>query len=122
MSRVRYDLNRDITIREFTSGLDRATIKYEIDDKPNNFFPYFRLWFGDVKMVARTNSNGHVVRLVPVDTLVEGHGQLADFIATLFDTTITVEDFSEWGSGITWARELWAKQQHEDTAERWGFQ
>jgi hypothetical protein len=78
MSRVRFDLNKDITLKQFTDGLDSASIKYEIDDKPNNFFPYYR-------------------------------------------AVIAVEDFTMWGSGIPWARELWLKQQHEDTAEHWGF-
>src|SRR4051812_33806330 len=111
MSRVRFDLNKDVTIREFTKGLDRTSIRCEIDDKPTNFYPYFRIWFEDVKMVARTNSSEHVVRLVPVDALIEGHQQLAETIAALFGTTISVEDLSHWGSGIPWARALWEQQQ-----------
>jgi hypothetical protein len=121
MSMVRYDLNKNITMKQFNTGLNNASIKYEVDDKPNNFYPYYRIWFGDIKMAARTNCDGHVVRLVPVDDLTDGHRQLADKIAGLFNAGITVEDFTMWGSGIPWARELWAKQQHEDTAERWGF-
>ncbi len=121
MSRVRFDLNKAVTIQEFTKALQGTTINYEIDDGPSNFYPYFRLWFGDVKMVALTNGSGNVVRLVPVDDLVERHGQLADWIAGELDTTIRVEDFTNWGSGLKWARAIWEKQQHEDTAERYGF-
>jgi hypothetical protein len=121
MSRVRFDLNRDVTLKQFTDGLDKASIKYEIDDKPTNFYPYYRIWFGEIKMVARTNSHGHIVELTPVDSLSDGHRQLADKIAGLFDTGITVQDYSKFGSGIPWAKKLWEKQQHEDTAERWGF-
>src|SRR6266478_3171743 len=102
MSRVRYDINKNITMKQFTSGLDNASIGYEIDDNPSNFYPYYRIWFGDIKMVARTNCDGYVVRLVPVDDLKDIHQEIAENIAALFGTTITVEDFSMWGSGLEW--------------------
>lgn len=121
MSRVRYFFDSKVSMRQFSAGLNSVHIDYEVDDSPNNFYPYYRLRFGDIMMVARTNCHGNVVCLIPVDDLMDEHQRIADNLAALVDTTMTVEDFSLFGSGLPWATKLVADQQHEDTAERWGF-
>lgn len=121
MSRVRYFFNSNVSMRKFSAGLNSVQINYKVDDSPSNFYPYYRLRFGDIMMVARTNCHRNVVCLLPVDDLMDEHQQIADNLAALFDTTITVEDFSLFGLDLPWAKNLVANQQHEDTAERWGF-
>jgi hypothetical protein len=54
-------------------------------------------------MVARTDVDGYVVQLKPVGPDNDGHGQIVDTIAELFNTEINIEDFSDFGSAIPWA-------------------
>jgi hypothetical protein len=103
MSDLRYFIQKPITISEFAKLLAIPSLDVELDDSPTNFYPYFRLTLGTTKMVARTNEHGHVVKLMPIGADTDGHRKIADIIAKLFDTEIDVEDFSKWGSAITWA-------------------
>jgi hypothetical protein len=103
MSDLRYFIQKPITISEFAKLLAIPSLDVELDDSPTNFYPYFRLTLGTTKMVARTNVHGHVVKLMPIGADTDGHRKIADIIAKLFDTEIDVEDFSKWGSAITWA-------------------
>jgi hypothetical protein len=103
MSKLRYFIQKHITISEFAKVLAIPSLDVELDDSPTNFYPYFRLTLGTTKMVARTNVHGHVVKLMPIGAETDGHRKIADIIAKLFDTEIDVEDFSKWGSAITWA-------------------
>jgi hypothetical protein len=103
MSDLRYFIQKPITISEFAKLLAIPSLDVELDDSPTNFYPYFRLTLGTTKMVARTNVHGHAVKLMPIGADTDGHRKIADIIAKLFDTEIDVEDFSKWGSAITWA-------------------
>jgi len=103
MSKLRYFIPKHITISEFAKLLAIPSLDVELDDSPTNFYPYFRLTRGTTKMVARTNVHGHIFKLMPISADTDGHRKIADIIAKLFDTEIDVEDFSKWGSAITWA-------------------
>jgi hypothetical protein len=100
MSKLRYFIQKHITISEFAKVLAIPSLDVELDDSPTNFYPYFRLTLGNTTMVARTNVHGHVVQLIPISADSDGHRKIADIIAELFDTEIEVEDFSKWGSAI----------------------
>jgi hypothetical protein len=115
MSKLRYFIQKHITISEFAKVLAIPSLDVELDDSPTNFYPYFRLTRGTTKMVARTNVHGHVVKLMPISADTDGHCKIVDIIAKLFDTEIDVEDFSKWGSAITWAPKF------EVSEKDWGF-
>jgi hypothetical protein len=115
MSKLRYFIQKHITISEFAKLLAIPSLDVELDDSPTNFYPYFRLRLGTTKMVARTNVHGHVVKLMPISADTDGYRKIADIIAKLFDTEIDVEDFSKWGSAITWAPKF------EVSEKTWGF-
>jgi hypothetical protein len=104
MSKLRYFIQKHITISEFAKVLAIPSLDVELDDSPTNFYPYFRLTLGKTKMVARTNWQGHVVQLKPTSADADGHRKIAAIIAELFDTEIEVEDFSHWGSAMPWAK------------------
>jgi hypothetical protein len=120
MSKVKFFFDNSVTMRQFDSALIYLSIDYEVDDSPGNFYPYYRLRFGEIMMVAQTNWDRHVVCLFPVGNLSDEHQHISEKLATLFDTTITVEDGSTGSAAPQWLREIVAKQR-EDTAERWGF-
>jgi hypothetical protein len=66
----------------------------------------FRIWpeqISDASLMARTNMNGHVFQLDAISPDSDGHRQIADTIAELFDTEINIEDFGNFGSAIPWA-------------------
>jgi hypothetical protein len=115
MSKLRYFIKKHITISEFAKVLTIPSLDVELDDSPTNFYPYFRVTLGNTKMLARTNVHGHVVKLMPVSADTDGHRKIADIIAELFDTEIEVEDFSHWGSALTWAPKF------EISEKDWGF-
>ena len=115
MSKLRYFIQKHITISEFAKVLAIPSLDVELDDRPTNFYPYFRLTLGNTKMLARTNWQGHVVQLKPVSADADGHRKIAAIIAELFDTEINVEDFSSFGSAIPWALK------REVSEKAWGF-
>jgi hypothetical protein len=115
MSKLRYFIQKHITISEFANILTIPSLKVELDDSPKNFYPFFRLTLGKTKMVARTNVDGHVVQLKPISADTDGHRKIADIIANLFVTEINVEDFSSFGSAIPWA------PKREVSEKAWGF-
>jgi hypothetical protein len=113
-SKLRYFIQKHITISEFAKVLAIPSLDVELDDSPTNFYPYFRLTLGKTKMVARTNWQGHVVQLKPISADADGHRKIAAIIAELFDTEIEVEDFSHWGSAMPWAK-------FKVSENSWGF-
>ncbi len=114
MSKLRYFIKKPITISAFAKLLAIPSLDVELDNSPTNFYPYFRLTFGKTKMAARTNVQGHVVRLKPISADTDGHRKIADIIAELFDTEINVMDFSKFGSAMPWAK-------FKVSESAWGF-
>jgi hypothetical protein len=103
MSHLRYFIENPITISQFAKVLAIPSLDVELDDSPTIFYPFFRLSLGNTKMVARTNMHGHVVALKSIGPNNDGHRQIVDTIAELFDTEINIEDFGNLGSAIPWA-------------------
>jgi hypothetical protein len=103
MSRIVYFIQRQITFSQFADALAIPSLEVELDDSPTNCYPYVRLKLGDASLVARTNMHGHVVALKPIGPNNDGHRQIVDTIAKLFDTEINIEDFGNFGSAIPWA-------------------
>ena len=50
MSKLRYFIQKHITISEFAKLLAIPSLDVELDDSPTNFYPYFRLTLGTTKM------------------------------------------------------------------------
>jgi len=106
MSDSTYFIRKPVTISKFTDVLAIPSLDVEPDDSPTNLYPYFTLTMGKTKMVARTNGEGYVVKLIPVSADIDGHRKIADMIRELFDTEIEVMAFSKFRSAISFAENL----------------
>ncbi len=92
MGRLNYWFGKPISLSDFNKRLAELPVNYETNYRPR--LPFVRILFDDLKMVAKTNINGDVVKLKPLDAHMERHLLLAQAIADLCDTTITVDDWS----------------------------
>lgn len=108
---LRYFIRKPITISKFADVLAIPSLDVDLDDSPSNFYPFFRLSIGETKMVAHTNGEGHVVKLIPIGADTDGRRRIADLIAETFDTKIEVEDFSKFGSAVTWSAKFGVPEQ-----------
>jgi hypothetical protein len=100
MSRRVYFIQRQITFSQFASVLAIPSLDVQLDDSPTNSYPSVRLKLGDASLMARTNMHGHVVALKSIGPNNDGHRQIVDIIAELFDTEINIEDLGNFGSAI----------------------
>jgi hypothetical protein len=101
MSRRVYFIQRQITFSEFANVLAIPSLEVELDASPSNFYPSVRLKLGDASLMARTNMNGHVFQLDAIRPDSDGHRKIANIIAELFNTEITLED-RNFGPEIPW--------------------
>jgi hypothetical protein len=76
------------------------SLDVQLDDSPANSYPSVRLKLGDASLMARTNMQGHVVQLDAVGPDSDGHRQIVDTIAELFNTEITREDSNTIGNSM----------------------
>jgi hypothetical protein len=89
------------------------SLDVQLDDSPANSYPSVRLKLGDASLMARTNMQGHVVQLDAIGPDSDGHRQIVDTIAELFNTEITRED-SNLQSVIPWAPKFAGSEKHGD--------
>jgi hypothetical protein len=115
MSRRVYFIQRQITFSQFADVLAIPSLEVKLDASPTNCYPYVRLTLGDASLVARTNMHGHVVALKYIGPNNDGHRQIVDTIAELFETEINIEDFGNLGSVIPCAPKF------EVSEKAWGF-
>jgi hypothetical protein len=87
------------------------SLDVQLDDSPANSYPSVRLKLGDASLMARTNMQGHVVQLDAIGPDGDGHRQIVDTIAELFNTEITRED-SNLQSVIPWAPQFESAEKH----------
>jgi hypothetical protein len=113
MSQIVYFVQRRITFSEFANVLAIPSLEVELDDSPTNFYPSVRLKLGDASLVARTNMHGHVVQLKSIGPDNDGHRKIANMIAELFNTEITLED-RNFGPEIPWAPKFESAEKHGD--------
>ena len=111
MSRRVYFIQRQITFSQFASVLAIPSLDVQLDDSPTNSYPSVRLKLGDASLMARTNMQGHVVQLDAIGPDSDGHRQIVDTIAELFNTEITRED-SNLQSVIPWAPKFESSEKH----------
>ena len=102
MSRRVYFIQRQITFSQFADVLAIPSLEVKLYASPSNFYPSVRLKLGDASLMARTNMQGHVVQLDAISPDSDGHRQIVDTIAELFNTEITPED-SNLQLVIPWA-------------------
>jgi hypothetical protein len=96
-----YFIQRQITFSQFADVLAIPSLEVKLDASPSNFYPSVRLKLGDASLMARTNMNGHVFQLDAIRPDSDGHRKIANIIAELFNTEITLED-SNFGPEIPW--------------------
>jgi hypothetical protein len=113
MSQIVYFVQRRITFSEFANVLAIPSLQVELDDSPTNCYPYVRLTLGDASLMARTNMDGHVFQLYAIRPDSDGHRKIANMIAELFNTEITLED-RNFGPEIPWAPKFESAEKHGD--------
>jgi hypothetical protein len=111
MSRRVYFIQRQITFSEFANVLAIPSLEVELDDSPTNCYPYVRLTLGDASLMARTNMDGHVFQLDAIHPDSDGHRKIANIIAELFNTEITLED-RNFGPEIPWVANSRFQKRH----------
>jgi hypothetical protein len=119
LGNLKYYFETPIPLPEFEKRLAKSPVSHQTNHRPE--LPFVRIWFENLRMIAKVNRKGRVICLKPLDAHTELHFQLAEGIAMLFGTKVEVEDLSEWGSGLPWLKAFREEANKPDKSERYGF-